>query len=181
VKINYTKKALGPFFPVIVGSYINNKANYLAVGAWGAVDMIPTLFVAIKKTHYSTRGIEDSGYYSINIPTKKLACELDFCGIFSGENVDKTKLFDYKNEYSEKAPVINDCPLTYLCKVIRKEESNDFDLFFGQIENILVDDELISNGNVLVDKLNPITMITTKYLDGKEIIGNAFSLGNKMK
>jgi len=176
-KVCHTGIALGPFFTVLVGSYVNGKPNYVTVGAWGAVDLIPTLFVSIKKTHYSTNGIEERGYYSINVPTADIVKKVDYCGLNSGQNVDKSQLFTYSKQYSENAPIIEECPLNYLCKVIRKEEVNGFNIYFGKIENILINDEIMDGGDLLVDKFYPLITISTNYFDGKDCIGNVFKMG----
>jgi flavin reductase (DIM6/NTAB) family NADH-FMN oxidoreductase RutF len=44
-----------------------------------------------------------------------LVKETDYCGIRSGKEVDKSKIFDVFYGELETAPMINDCPVTAEC------------------------------------------------------------------
>jgi len=51
------------------------------------------LALAINKKHYAPEGIRETRTFSVNIPSVDLLTETDYCGIVSGRNVDKSKVF----------------------------------------------------------------------------------------
>lgn len=59
----------------------------------GCACLEPVLCVSLKNSHYITEGIRKNGYFSVNIPSSAQVQKLDYCGIVSGHNVDKSGLF----------------------------------------------------------------------------------------
>ena len=92
-KIKIENRAVGPFPAMIVGGLMNGKPTYTTVGAGGCACLEPVLCVSLKNSHYITEGIVKTGYFSVNIPSIALVKEMDFCGIVSGKDVDKSLLF----------------------------------------------------------------------------------------
>lgn len=92
-KTKLENQAVGPFPAMIVGTMINEKPTYTTVGAGGCACLAPVLCVSLKNTHFITEGIAQTGYFSVNIPSTTLINEMNYCGIVSGKNVDKSDLF----------------------------------------------------------------------------------------
>ena len=67
-KIKIQNQPFGPFPTMIIGADVNGKPNYVTVGACGVVSLKPVLYVSLKSTHYTTPGVKENGYFSVNIP-----------------------------------------------------------------------------------------------------------------
>ena len=66
-------------------------------------------------------------------PAPSSAEATDFCGIYSGRDNDKTKLFNIFYGKAENAPLIGECPLNLECKVIHTVEVGSHTVFIGEI------------------------------------------------
>ena len=92
-KVKLPNQPIGPFPAMIVGAMVSDKPTYTTVGAGGCACLEPVLCVSLKDGHYITTGIRESGSFSVNIPSPSLVRELDYCGIVSGKDTDKSGLF----------------------------------------------------------------------------------------
>jgi len=113
-RIKLPNVPVGPFPAMIVGATINGKPTYTTVGAGGCACLDPVLCVSLKNTHYITQGIIETGFFSVNIPSSALVKEMDYCGIVSGKDTDKSTLFSNFYDEAGNAPMIEECPLTFL-------------------------------------------------------------------
>lgn len=179
-KIRLDNRAVGPFPAMIVGTMIDEKPTYTTVGAGGCACLEPVLCVSLKNTHYITDGIEKTGYFSINIPSSMLVQKLDFCGIVSGRDVDKYKLFTSFFDEGFKVPMIEECALNFLCKVCDKKEIRGFSMFFGEIISAFTDECCLSDGVPDPIKIDPIIMMALNYCSLGNIIGRPFFEGKNI-
>ncbi|MCL2678595.1 MAG: flavin reductase, partial [Clostridiales bacterium] len=130
-KIKLENRPVGPFPAMIVGAIKNGKPTYTTVGAGGCACLEPVLCVSLKNTHYITEGIAQNGWFSVNIPSAALVKETDFCGMASGWNADKSGLFTPFFDAAGSAPLIEECPLNFLCRVCDSKDVRGFTMFFG--------------------------------------------------
>ena len=71
----------------------------------------------------------------INLTTEKLTKATDYCGVRSGENVDKWKecrLTQGKASSLEFAPIIEESPVNIECKVKKMEELGSHHMFLAE-------------------------------------------------
>ena len=54
----------------------------------------PIVSVALYKDHYTVAGIKQNGAFSVNIPSVDMVKVTHYCGIVSGKDVDKSRLFE---------------------------------------------------------------------------------------
>jgi flavin reductase (DIM6/NTAB) family NADH-FMN oxidoreductase RutF len=81
-------------FMVVVGTLVNNRPNFMAVGWVTRVNFRPPMIaIALGKIHYTNSGIHTSGAFSVNVPSIDLEEKVDYCGIVSGRKEDKSALF----------------------------------------------------------------------------------------
>ncbi len=59
----------GPYVTVLAGASVKGKPNYATIGAYGVVSQKPVLYISLKNTHYTTAGVIENGYFSVNIPS----------------------------------------------------------------------------------------------------------------
>jgi flavin reductase (DIM6/NTAB) family NADH-FMN oxidoreductase RutF len=179
-KIKLLNQAVGPFPGMIVGAIVNEKPTYTTVGAGGCASLEPVLCVSLKNTHYITKGIAQSGYFSVNIPSTVLLKEMDFCGIASGWNVDKAGLFTPFFDEAGLAPLIGECPLNFLCQVCDSMEIRGFTMFFGEIIAAFADEDCLTQGQPDPLKIDPIIMMALTYCNLDKVIGRPFCEGKNL-
>ena len=179
-KIKLPNQAVGPFPAMIVGAIKNENPTYTTVGAGGCACLEPVLCVSLKDTHYITDGIKESGYFSVNIPSTALVQELDFCGIVSGKETDKSSLFSAFFDNEGDAPLIEECPLNFLCKVCDTKSIRGFTMFFGEIVAAYVNEDCLSDGKPDAIKTDPIIMMGMSYCGLDSVIGLPFTEGKKI-
>src|SRR5665647_2848229 len=78
----------------LVGATVKGRANFCAV-AWYTIldDEPPMVAVVLGKDRATKDGIEENGNFSLNIPSEFNVAAVDYCGINSGYQVDKSKVF----------------------------------------------------------------------------------------
>ena len=99
---------------VLVGANVKGKPNYMTA-AWATVACMapPMVCVAINKARYTAKGIEENKTFSLNIPSAKLAVETDHCGLVSGAQEDKSKVFRSFYGKLKTAPMAGGMPGQY--------------------------------------------------------------------
>jgi len=173
-KIKIQNRPVGPFPTVLAGADVNGKPNYTTIGACGVVCQEPVLYISLKSSHYSTAGVKENGFFSVNIPSAGLIRQTDYCGSVSGRTVDKSAVFTSFYDELGKAPLILECPLNFLCKVIQNIPIFDFDMFLGQIVAVYADERCLTDGKPDAKKIDPIINVGGDYLNLGQVIGAAF-------
>ncbi|HNW91523.1 MAG TPA: flavin reductase family protein [bacterium] len=179
-KVALPGRPLGPFPTVLVGAMVDGKPNYATVGACSIVGLEPVLSVSLKATHHTTKGIVAGGHFSVNIPSAAMVDKVDFCGIHSGAKVDKTALFTTFQDEAALAPMIRECPVNYVCRVVRTIEVTGFKLFFGEIVSMQVDAACLTDGQIDPAKVQPMVMFGLSYLALGANVGTAFRSGRAL-
>jgi len=106
-----------------VGS--NGKPNLMTIG-WGLIGIMwnkPIFLVAVRVSRYTHKLLEESGEFTVNVPTKDMSEACEICGTTSGREVDKFERTGLKWRRGEfvRAPVLEGCPIVYECRVIYKD------------------------------------------------------------
>jgi len=107
--------------------------------------------------------------------------EVDFCGIYSGRNDDKSTMFRVFYGDIATAPLIEECPLNFECSVIQNLELGSHTLFIGEIVETHVSNNCLSGEIIDTEIVNPLifTAATRQYHRLGEAIAPAFSIGKK--
>ena len=171
----------GPYITVLAGATVGGKPNYTTVGAYGVVSQKPVLYISLKNSHHTTAGVAENGFFSVNIPSAELLDRTDYCGTTSGNNVDKSQVFESFYDEAGKAPMIKECPIGYLCKVIQTIPIFDFTMFLGEIVAVYANEDCLENDRPDALKIDPIIMMDAGYYNLKERIGSAFKAGRNVK
>lgn len=179
-KIKLPNRPIGPFPTVLVGVEVNGKANYVTIGACGVVSLEPVIYISLKSTHYSTLGVKENGYFSVNIPSAEMVQKTDYCGVVSGKNVDKSKLFTPFYDEIGTAPMIKECPLNILCKVVHMTSMFGFEMLFGEIVAVYGSELCLTDGKLDPQKSNPIIMMGAAYFNLGQRIGQVFEEGRSL-
>jgi flavin reductase (DIM6/NTAB) family NADH-FMN oxidoreductase RutF len=144
----------------------------------------PMISISASKSHYTNKGIKETGTFSVNTPSADMVEITDYIGIKSGENIDKSELFDVFYGELKTAPMISQAPLNLECKVVHTVDFDiKHDIFIGQIEKAYAEESIIENNLPNIEKMDPISfsMNDNRYWKLGESIGKAWSIGRGFK
>jgi flavin reductase (DIM6/NTAB) family NADH-FMN oxidoreductase RutF len=180
-KILVGKSAIGPSPSVIAGAMVNGKPNYITLGNYGGLSINPPIvYISVNKAHYSNAGIKENGYFSVNISSSDLVLKMDYVGLVSGKNVDKSGVFSAFFGSINKAPLIKECPANILCRVINMVDLPNNEVFVGEIVETYVNEECLINGKPDIKKINPVVLAGGAYCQLGQACGNAFADGKAL-
>jgi flavin reductase (DIM6/NTAB) family NADH-FMN oxidoreductase RutF len=173
-----------PMPVVLVGTLVENHPNFMTVAWVNRVNFQPPMLaVAIGLRQYTNGGIPVHKTFSVNIPSADLIEKVDYCGIVSGRNQDKSKVFEIFQGELPNTPMIKDCPLTMECRVIQTVNLPADNLYIGEIVNAYSENLFLTNGKPDIHKMNPLmlTMPDNNYWRVGANAGKAWNIGKAYK
>ncbi len=173
---------LYPIPSVLMGAVVDGKPNYATYGNCGIISMEPcAIYVSSVQSHYTNKGVRESGVFSVNVPSAKQAVETDYCGIVSGKDVDKSSVF--RSFYGKTgAPMIEECPVILECKLVKTVEIFGMDVFIGEVINCYVNSECLTNDSPDMMKIDPIIYdIGNVYRSFSGLNAPSFKIGEEYK
>ncbi len=180
------KPSLFPMPVLLVGTVVEGKPNFLVVSYSGIVGGTPpTLSISLWTQHLSAPAILANGEFSVNIPSAAMVEVTDYCGSFSGKEVDKSGLFEVFHGTLANAPMIGECPLNMECRVLSSRENEEAEevLIFGEIVEVYCSESCMSNGGPDIAKVDPIMFSISQdsYWRLGGLIGKSFDIGKGYK
>ncbi len=166
---------------VILGAEVDQKPNFTTIGAFGVVCLEPIFYISVKSSHHITKGIKESGFFSINLPTTDMVQKTDYCGMVSGKSVDKSTLFNVFYDEHGNTPFIMEAPMNYLCKVVQSTTVSGFEVFFGEIITTLAGEEYLTDNKPDPLKIDPLLLMGYQYYGFGSAIGGIFKEGLVLK
>ena len=174
-----------PMPTVLVGAQVEGEPNFLTISYVGIVQHKPPMVaITIIDSHHTNIGIKENKTFSINIPNTKLLTKTDFCGMNSGEGVDKASLFNIFYGELKTAPLITEAPLNLECKLIEVINlHHGSEIFIGEIVETYSEKKYIRRGYPYMKKLDPIlfSINSNSYYNIGHRIGWAWKAGLKIK
>lgn len=165
---------------VLIGCYVDGVANFTTIGAFGVVCEGPLLYASLKDSHHTTSGVRASGCFSVNVPSPAIMRETDYCGIVTGCEVDKSRVFETFDDPSCLAPMARECHLNILCKVVDSKPICGFEVFFGEIVSSFLDADCFTDGEPDPSKIDPLLGIGGEYFALGAHAGGVFRAGRDL-
>jgi len=162
----------------IIGANVNGKPNFMTVGFFSWIEYKPKAIfsISIGKKQYTNIGIKQNETFSVNIPSEKMLVVSDYIGVKSGREIDKTKIFSVFYGDLKTAPMIEEAPINYECKVINTLDFDGVhDIFLGEVIKSYADKDLSEKG-LNVENLKPILLWFDKYYSVGHQIGQAYKI-----
>lgn len=184
------KKKFGPsthLFPkpaILVGAIVDKKPNFMTASWCGiACQKPPIISVAIRKSRYTLKGIIQNRTFSINIPCTDIARKVDYCGIYSGKDKDKSRIFKCFYGTLKTAPLIDECRVNFECNVIHSLNLGSHILVLGNIIETHIDKRGLSNEKPDAKKIDPLIYASgaIQYHQIGEAIGKAYHIGKELE
>ena len=172
---------------VLIGANVDDKPNFLTAGACGiACAEPPMISVAIQHSRYTGKGIRQNMTFSVNLPSRDMVKETDYCGIVSGSKVDKVEVCKFRIFYGklENAPLIEQCPVNLECKVAHILDLGSHSLFIGRVEESYTSDNCLTDGKPDISKIQPLAWVrppSRKYYALGEVVAESHSVGMELK
>ena len=114
---------------------------------------------AIHEIFKYIEGIKENKIFSVNFPNPELAIKTDYCGLVSGRDVDKSKVFNLFFGESQNAPMIQECPICVECSVHQLVDLPDHVVVFGEVQHIYTEEQYLTDGHLDPKKFNPLVFI----------------------
>ena len=162
------------------------NSNIITVAWTGILNTNPaTVYISVRPTRYSYNLIKEQGEFVINLTTKELVRQTDWCGVKSGKDVDKFKEMKLHKEKANfvKCPMIKESPVSVECKVKEIKKLGSHDMFIAEVLGINADDKYIDEkGAFDISKCNLISYANGGYYtQGKKIGRFGYSVQRKKK
>jgi flavin reductase (DIM6/NTAB) family NADH-FMN oxidoreductase RutF len=154
---------------------IDYKLNIITITSLGIANESPPLIsIALNKSRHSSNIIKKSMEFVVNIPDETLLDHVDFCGLVSGERVDKFEASSLTPVMANQviSPLIEECPYNLECRVKSVITLYTHNLFVAEILEAHIDSDLLDeNKNPKTEALNPITFMFKEYWNLKKKLG----------
>ncbi len=173
-----------PMPVTIVGTRLNNRPNFLTVGWVTRANVNPPMIaIGINKANASAEGILMHKAFSVNFPGTDLIEETDYCGMVSGKDKDKSRIFDIFYGEMKNAPMIKSCPITLECQLTETIDLPTNYLFIGEIKGAYGDESCFTGGKPDVTEIKPLllTMPDNSYWQVGEFLGRACKIGRSLE
>jgi len=185
VKVKTKFKRPPLILPVcLVGASVEGKPNFQAIAWFNMVDYEPYLIgFSSEKSHYTNKGIKENKTFSVNVPASGMAAATDYCGLYSGAEVDKSKIFDVFYGELNTAPLISEMPINVECKLTQTIESHNADFFIGKIVGVYIEDKYLVNDKPDLKSIDPLLYEDglCRYWSLGKLLAKAFDVGKQFK
>ena len=164
-----------PLPAVMVSCGSMEDSNILTVAWTGTVCTDPAMtYVSIRPERYSYEIIKNTGEFVINLTTKDLAFQTDFCGVKSGRDINKFEKLKLTKEFANevKCPLIKESPVNIECKVTEIKELGSHHMFLAKVLCVDVDEKYLDEtGKFDLEKCNLISYSHGQYYNLGENLG----------
>ncbi len=158
----------GPVSPVVMVTCVDadGKPNIITLGMYMSISSRPPLVcIGVAPQRYSHDLISAKGEFTVNVPSIDLKEKMHYCGTHSGRDVDKFKEAGLTPipAFKVRPPLIEECYGHLECRVVGRHTYGDHTLFVGEVLAASVNDGLIKDGRLDVDKAKPIAQKNWDY------------------
>ena len=178
------KSALYPMPVLIIAAYDENGVPNAMNAAWGGISEMNEISICISAGHKTTQNILKRKALTISMATVDQMAACDYVGLVSGNKVPNkleiAGLHTTKSEFVD-APLIDELPMALECELISYDTEKDY--MVAKIVNICADESILTNDQVDISKLRPITYdgLHHGYYVLGERVGEAYKEGLKFK
>ncbi|TFH10404.1 MAG: flavin reductase family protein [Candidatus Thorarchaeota archaeon] len=168
---------------ILLGAIVDGKPNFMTIAWFNRMSRTPNIWGAcMGKSKYTFKGIEEYQTFSVNFPGEDLVMKTDYCGIRSGKDVDKSKLFDIFYGELKTAQMIRECPVTAECTVREIIDIESHYLVLGEVKHLYSEKRFMTDGVLDQEKLKLLlfTNPANQYWSLGDVVADAYSVGNQI-
>ena len=166
---------LGPVPAVMVTCGDMERPNIITLAWAGTVNSEPPMLsISVRKSRHSHGLITKTKTFGVNLVSRGLCWETDYCGVKSGRDMDKFKETGLTCVASPELgiPMIAESPVHLECKVRQVLELGSHDLFIADIVGVQVAKSLMDHkGTVDMRKADLVAYNHGEYYSLDKILG----------
>lgn len=136
----------------------DGKANLLTIAWCGNINSDPPMLsISVRPSRLSHALIAKTGEFVVNLPAKKHARAVDYCGVTSGRDADKWADCSLTPLPMEQVgcPGVAEMPINIGCAVVQTISLGSHDMFLANVVEVAVNEALVdSKGKFLLEKAN---------------------------
>lgn len=171
-----------PNMPIaLVGTVVGGKCDFIPVGFVSGVNISPPVMcVSISRKNATALAIEKNGAFGLSFPPSSRVVEVDYCGLVSGRDADKSGVFTPFFGDDGNAPMIEECAISCECKYLDKREFGSDIAYFGEVTRVYVDERAVrADGKLDVSVIDPLSFsgIELLYRRAGDAIGRGWDAG----
>ncbi len=140
---------LYPIPAVMVSCGREGETPNIVTVAWaGNICSSPAMLsISVRKERHSYNIIKETGEFVVNLTSRDLVKQTDWCGVRSGKDYDKFKEMNLTPQKSQKVscPGIAESPVNIECKVHSVVELGSHDMFIAEVLCVTVDDRFLDD------------------------------------
>jgi len=145
--------------PVVLISTISSEQvkNFCSIAWISKVNSTPPLIMCAIGPHKKTyTNILETKVYGINIPSRELIAAIDYCGLNSGNKVNKQDVFTTFEGTFSHVPLIEACVVNIECELWKVVETPKNHLVIGEIKRIHADKSILTGDAIDITKYDPV-------------------------
>lgn len=186
------KKSLGALTVVhptpvfLVGTYDAKGRPNVMTAAWAGLccSQPPCVSVALRRATLTHGNILARRAFTISIPSESQVRAVDYCGLVSGQEVDKFRVTGLTPRPSQlvDAPYVDEFALVLECRLYQSLELGLHTLFVGEILDVKADETILdTQGRTDPERLRPLIFApdTQAYYGLGEFVARAFAVGQE--
>lgn len=181
-----TTAAIFPMPVLMIATYNDDNTVNVMNAAWGMMLERDYVVLNLTKTHKTVQNILKRHAFTVSIADAKHVVEADYFGIASGnsaaDKLGSSGLTATKSSIVD-APIVNEFPVCMECEFVEFQDDEYGCGVVGKVVNVSADEEVMTENNVDVQKLQAIAYdpYTHGYYKVAERVGNAFKDGLRLK
>ena len=189
MKVNWKPGTLIYPLPAILVSCGSDESEYnLLTVAWvGTLCSDPPMcYISVRPERHSYAILKKNMEFVLNLTTKDMAYQTDWCGVRSGRDYDKFKEMNLTPGKATivQAPIVEESPLCIECRVKEILSLGSHDMFIADVVNVLADEKYIDpqTGRFDMEKANLLAYSHGNYYEIGNHIGKfGWSVQKKVK
>lgn len=164
-----------PVVLVSCGGVPEWKPNIITIAWTGSVcSDPPMLSISVRPERYSFGIIKSTGEFVVNVPSRRQARAVDWCGMVSGRNVDKFEGAGFTPAPALKVgcPIIRECPIHIECRVRESLSLGTHVMFVAEVAAVQISSGLIDvKGRFRLEKAGLLAYGLGQYFEMGAVIG----------
>ena len=143
----------------------------------------PMLYISVRPGRHSYKALKETGCFAVNLTSRNLARETDYCGVRSGRDEDKIKKTGLAVREAQKIDclILEDSPVAIECRTRQVLDLGSHHMFLADVVNVSVDERYIDEkGSFHLEKADPIVYSHGAYHELGQALGTfGFSVRKK--
>jgi flavin reductase (DIM6/NTAB) family NADH-FMN oxidoreductase RutF len=166
---------------------VPEEYNIITISWTGTICSDPAMcYISVRPERHSYKIIRNNGAYVINLTTKSLAFATDWCGVKTGEKLNKFTEMGLTPLAASKvnAPLIKESPVNIECVVKEIIELGSHHMFISEVVAVNADEKYIDKktGLFMLNDAVPLCYSHGKYYETGKLIGKfGFSVEKKKR